>query len=71
MSAIARQLERRSGTWLKQAVWVPYRREATVETMLSPRLAWLTEQVPQVRYSARILYQELVVQRDTLAATTR
>lgn len=62
VSAIARQLDLDRKTvrhWLKQPAWAPYRREAKEDTVLSPHRAWLTERAPQVRHSARILYQEL------------
>lgn len=66
VSAIARLLELDRKTvryWLRQTQWAPYRREAKGETVLSAHLAWLVERAPQVGYSARILYQELVAQR--------
>lgn len=66
VSAIARLLDLDRKTvryWLRQAQWAPYRREAKGETVLSAHLAWLVERAPQVGYSARILYQELVAQR--------
>lgn len=66
VSAIARQLDLDRKTvrhWLKQPEWAPYQREAKGETVLSLHLAWLAERAPQVRYSARILYQELLGQR--------
>lgn len=66
VSAIARLLELDRKTvryWLRQAQWSPYRREAKGETVLSAHRAWLVERAPQVSYSARILYQELVAQR--------
>jgi transposase len=53
-------------TCLKQAEWVPYRRAAPTETLLSPHRDWLRARAPQVRYSARILFQELVAQRGFL-----
>ncbi len=62
VSAIARQLQLDRKTvrhWLRQSNWAPYQREASVETVLSPHRAWLIQRAPQVRYSARILYQEL------------
>lgn len=66
VSAIARMLDVDRKTvrhWLRQPEWAPYRREAKGETVLSPHLAWLAERAPQVHYSARILFQELVGQR--------
>lgn len=62
VSAIARQLQLDRKTvrhWLRQPNWVPYQREASGETVLSPHYQWLVQRAPQVRYSARILYQEL------------
>lgn len=66
VSAIARHLDLDRKTvrhWLQQAEWAPYRRESGSKTLLSPHQAWLAERAPQVGYSARILYQELVAQR--------
>ncbi len=62
VSAIARQLQLDRKTvrhWLSQSTWTPYQRHATAETILSPHRDWLMQRAPQVRYSARILYQEL------------
>jgi hypothetical protein len=44
---------------LRQEEWEPYRRECRQDTLLAMHQAWLTERAPQVRYSARILFQEL------------
>lgn len=44
---------------LRRAQWRAYQRAAAAATLLSPHAAWLAERAPQVRYSARILYQEL------------
>lgn len=44
---------------LRKSEWLPYRRDATGQTLLAPYMAWLVERAPQVHYSARILYQEL------------
>jgi transposase len=69
ISAIARELDldrKTVRTCLKQAEWVPYRRAAPTETLLSPHRDWLRARAPQVRYSARILFQELVAQRGFL-----
>lgn len=66
VSAIARQLELDRKTvryWLRQSEWRPYRRAGKDETVLSAHRAWLVRRAPQVSYSARILYQELVSQR--------
>lgn len=48
---------------LRKAQWEPYRREPAGETLLSAHAAWLAERAPRVRYSARILYQELCATR--------
>jgi transposase len=44
---------------LRKSEWTPYRREAPSETLLTAHRAWLVARAPQVRYSARILFQEL------------
>ncbi|WP_407279186.1 IS21 family transposase [Aromatoleum evansii] len=44
---------------LRQDAWRPYLREKSAATVLDAHRAWLAERAPQVRYSARILYQEL------------
>lgn len=43
--------------------WRAYQRQAAAATLMSPHAAWLTERAPQVRYSARILFQELCTSR--------
>ena len=48
---------------LRQVRWQAYRRAARRETLLSPHREWLEARAPEVGYSARILYQELVAQR--------
>lgn len=66
VSAIARQLDLDRKTvrrWLRCASWAPYQREPAGDLLLSTHQAWLQERAPQVQYSARILYQELVAQR--------
>jgi transposase len=66
VSAIARRMDVDRKTvrnCLKKSGWAPYRREPKPATLLSPHLEWLQERAPQVRYSARILYQELKAQR--------
>lgn len=65
VSGIARQLDLDRKTvrhWLRKGGWAPYRRGAKGETVLSPHVSWLKERAPQVAYSARILFQELVAQ---------
>jgi transposase len=49
---------------LRQVRWQAYRRAARRETLLAPHREWLAARAPEVGYSARILYQELVAQRD-------
>lgn len=48
---------------VRSAQWRAYQREAAAATLMSPHAAWLTERAPQVRYSARILFQELRAMR--------
>lgn len=67
ISAIARELGidrktvRRS---LRSATWQPYQRPPREDTLLSEHESFLRERAPQVGYSARILYQELVQGRS-------
>lgn len=66
VSAIAREfdLDRKTvRSCLRQAEWTPYRRQAGVATVLDEHRAWLEERAAQVNYSARILHQELRLQR--------
>jgi transposase len=66
VSAIARELDLDRKTvrsCLRQAEWTPYRRQASATTMLADHRAWFEERAPQVHYSARILHQELRLQR--------
>lgn len=66
ISAIARELSLDRKTvryWVRREQWAPYQREAAGEPLLAAHRDWLLERAPQVRYSARILYQELVGQR--------
>jgi transposase len=48
---------------LRQLRWQAYRRAAGRESLIAPHRAWLVERAAQVGYSARILYQELCLQR--------
>ena len=48
---------------VRKAQWQAYRREAAAATLMSAHTAWLAERAPQVRYSARILFQELSAAR--------
>lgn len=48
---------------LRQGSWKRYARTARVATMLAPHAEFLRSRAPDVDYSARILYQELVGQR--------
>ncbi|MCO6411938.1 MAG: IS21 family transposase [Thiogranum sp.] len=62
IAAIARLLDVDRKTvrrCIRDAQWHPYQRGAPVETLLSAHGAWLRQRAPEVRYSARILYQEL------------
>ena len=66
VSAIAREfgVDRKTvRRCLHQEQWQPYRREPSMSTMLEPHRDWLTERAPQVHYSARILFQELKLER--------
>jgi len=66
VSAIAREfdLDRKTvRSCLRQTEWSPYRRQADAPTVLDEHRAWLVERAPQVNYSARILHQELRLQR--------
>ena len=69
ISAIARELglDRKTvRTCLQREAWTPYRREVAVPGLLDAHRVWLSERAPQVRFSARILYQELsAMQRET------
>jgi transposase len=44
---------------LRQERWQAYRRVAQAETLLAKHADFIRERAPQVRYSARILFQEL------------
>jgi transposase len=44
---------------LRQERWQPYRRAERADTRLATHADFLRERAPQVRYSARILFQEL------------
>ena len=48
---------------VRKAQWQAYRREVAAATLMSAHAAWLAERAPQVRYSARILFQELSAAR--------
>lgn len=58
--AIDRKTVRRC---LQQEAWRPYARQVQGSTLLEAHRTWLAERAPQVRYSARILWQELRSQR--------
>ena len=67
VSAIAREfdLDRKTvRSCLREQSWRPYRREVVGPTLLDEHRQWLLQRAAQVNYSARILYQELVAQRD-------
>lgn len=62
VSAIARSMELDRKTvrrCLREEAWQPYQRRVKVDTVLAPHAEWLRRRVSEVRYSARILYQEL------------
>src|SRR5258707_4531473 len=61
-SEIARQLALDRKTVrgiLHEAVWQPYTRTERTATLLAEHVSYLQTRAPQVRYSARILFQEL------------
>lgn len=45
---------------LRKAQWSGYQRSPLAETLLSAHQGWLKERAPELNYSARILYQELL-----------
>ena len=49
---------------LRQAAWKPYARSASSDTLLSTHADFLKARAPEVRYSARILFQELQKQHQ-------
>jgi hypothetical protein len=49
---------------LRQPVWKPYTREVRADTLLTKHVDFLTGRAPEVRYSARILFQELQKQHQ-------
>lgn len=64
ISAIARQMDLDRKTvrrCIRDEAWQPYQRRAKGETLLEPYAEWLRQRAPEVRYSARILHQELKV----------
>lgn len=66
VSAIARelQLDRKTvRSCLRRGSWTPYQRTVVRKSSLEAHLEWLHERAPQVGYSARILHQELRMQR--------
>jgi transposase len=66
VSAIARELgvDRKTvRSCLKREQWAPYQRTVVRRSILEPHQQWLQERAPQVGYSARILFQELRMQR--------
>lgn len=65
-SAIARELGLDVKTvrrCLRQREWTPYRRDPRRHTLLAEHAGFLRRRAPEVRYSARILFQELVRHR--------
>ena len=66
VSGIARELDLDRKTvrsCLRQLTWQPYRREVAASRKLDEHIDWLAQRAPQVHYSARILHQELRMQR--------
>jgi transposase len=66
VSQIARELEvdrKTARACLARTEWRPYRRQSSGPTLLSAHASWLAERAPAVRYSARILFQELCRER--------
>jgi transposase len=62
LAEIARRLELDRKTvrrCLRQTSWQAYRRATRPDTLLATHAEFLRERAPQVRYSARILFQEL------------
>lgn len=67
VSGIARELGLDRKTvrrCLRQDGWQPYRRKPMVSKLLEAHRQWLEARAPQVRYSARILWQELRAQHN-------
>lgn len=66
ISAIARRMELDRKTvrhCVRARTWRPYQRRSQVDKLLTPHADWLQRRAPEVRYSARILYQELTRER--------
>lgn len=66
ISALARRfgLDRKTvRRCLREKSWRPYQRAPRTDTLLAEHASFLRERAPAVRYSARILYQELRGQR--------
>jgi transposase len=67
ISGIARRLDLDRKTvrrCLDQDRWTPYRRAERDDTLLAKHTDFLRKRAPKVRYSARILFQELCKQRS-------
>ena len=63
VSEIARRLDLDRKTvrhWAHQEQWAPYSRARRSDTLLGEHEQFVRERAPQVNYSARIVYQELV-----------
>lgn len=66
ISAIARRMQLARKTvrrCIRDRHWRPYRRRVKEDTLLAAHAEWLRQRAPRVRYSARILHQELKFQR--------
>lgn len=62
ISAIARQMDLDRKTvrrCIRDEAWQPYQRRTQSSTLLAAHAEWLRRRAPEVRYSARILHQEL------------
>lgn len=67
IAAIARLMELDRKTvrrCIRDNAWRPYQRDGKVDTLLAPHAEWLRGRATEVRYSARILYQELKARLD-------
>ena len=67
VSRIAREfdLDRKTvRACLRQTAWKPYSREPRTDTLLAQHADFLKARAPEVRYSARILFQELTKQHQ-------
>jgi len=69
VSAIARELgiDRKTvRRCIRSTSWQPYQRAVREDTLLAEHVDFLRQRAPQVRYSARILHQELAFRAATM-----